>query len=71
MKDHMIGWLISFRNDDDDSGNEVIDECVSVELTDATKEGKVELAFDDRGERYYLRFRIQDLLELVMRSRGS
>lgn len=39
---------------------------VLIELTDTKKDGTVEIAFDDRNERFYVRFRLQDLVREVM-----
>lgn len=40
------------------------DDCL-VEVTDFTKTGHIEIAFNDRNERCYLRFKLSNLMELL------
>jgi hypothetical protein len=43
----------------DDTNN---DESVVIECTDLEDDGTIEIAFDDRNERCYVRFKLQDLV---------
>lgn len=56
---HIIG--INKKNDDNTQ-----DEDVLIEVTDARKDGTVEISMDDRNERFYVRFRLQDLAAAAM-----
>ena len=56
---HIIG--IDKKNDDNNQDQDVL-----VEVTDARKDGTVEIAMDDRNERFYVRFRLQDLAAAAM-----
>jgi len=55
---------------DDKRDEEIVDEGVLIEVTTFNKDGTVELAFNDRNERCYLRLRLQDLMEHVSQFGG-
>jgi hypothetical protein len=57
------GTIVGIDKKDDEENQR---EDVLVELTTAESDGTVEIAFDDRNERCYLRFRLQDLVEQAM-----
>ena len=63
LKDSFVAKLMAFKGDD-----EMQDAMVAVEITEAPGED-VEIAFEDRGERVYLRFRLAELQGAVLRSR--
>lgn len=66
--DHIPGHVIAFSNVGD--GSEVADHPALVEVTDSTREGTVEIAFDTklaRQPRIYVRFRLQDLMAALMK----
>ena len=63
LKDCFVAKLMAFKGDD-----EMQDMAVAVEITEAPGED-VEIAFDDRGERVYLRFRLAELQMAVLRNR--
>lgn len=58
------GHIIGMDRKTDDSHQE---EDVLIELTDATDDGYVEIAMDDRNERFYVRFRLEDLVREAMK----
>lgn len=49
--------MIDRKNDEENNVEDVIVEC-----TEVTDGGEVEVAFDDRNERCYVRFKLQDLV---------
>lgn len=49
--------MIEKKNDDTNSEKSVVIECTRIE-----QDGTTEIAFDDRNERCYVRFKIQDLM---------
>jgi len=57
------GTIIGIDKKEDEENQR---EDVLVELTAAEADGTVELAFDDRNERCYVRFRLQDLVAQAM-----
>jgi hypothetical protein len=57
--DNFVGHLTTFKGD-----NEVVNGELMIEVTEAWRTGVVEIAFDDRGERCYVKF---DLAEVVRR----
>jgi hypothetical protein len=63
LKDSFVAKLMAFKGDDEQQ-----DTMVAVEITEAPGED-VEIAFDDRGERVYLRFRLAELNAAVLRNR--
>jgi hypothetical protein len=56
---YFVGRLMVFKNEDD-----LLDEQRILEITEVSTEG-VEIAFDDRGERMYLKFRLSDLARAI------
>lgn len=52
---------IDKKNDDENQREDVL-----IELTDSIKDGHVEIAMDDRNERFYVRFKLQDLVKAAM-----
>lgn len=58
-----LGHIIGI---DRKSGDENQKEDVLVELTDAKKDGTVELMVRDRNEDFYIQFRLQDLVMEAM-----
>ena len=56
---YFVGGLYAFEKKT--SEETVSDEKVVLELTDKD-EGQVEIAFDDRNERVYVRFYLRDLM---------
>lgn len=57
------GTIIGIDKKDDDENQR---EDVLIELTAAESDGTVEIAFDDRNERFYVRFRLQDVVAQAM-----
>jgi len=57
------GHIVGIDKKDDDTTQ---DEDALLEVTDAKKDGTVEIAMDDRNERFYVRFRLQDLVAAAM-----
>lgn len=53
------GYITAIDRDQDEESNA---EDVIVECTDLTEDGEVEIAFDDRNERCYVKFKLQDLI---------
>jgi hypothetical protein len=69
MKDpYFVGRLYAFDKKTEDAN--VSDERVVCELTEVSHEG-IEIAFDDRNERMYLKFRISDLARAVESRSGD
>jgi hypothetical protein len=66
MIEKISGKLICIRDDE-----EYVNETVTIELTDFEKDGSVELAFDDRKERVYISFRLQDVLQRIAAVHGA
>lgn len=54
------GQLICF--DKHGNGDETVSTTTLIEVTDLSKEGRIELAFNDRNERCYIKFRLADLM---------
>jgi hypothetical protein len=61
----MIAQLMTF--DKKGQGDEIINENVRLEVTNATADGYVEIAFTDRNERYYLQFSLPEFLTHICR----
>lgn len=53
------GSIIMIDNKNDETNNE---ESVVIECTDLGRDGTVEIAFDDRNERCFVKFKLQDLV---------
>jgi hypothetical protein len=53
------GYISAYEKKNDETNNE---EDVIVECTDLQNDGTVEIAWDDRNERCYMRFKLQDLI---------
>jgi hypothetical protein len=68
--DNFTGHLMTFVKKDD-SGDANVDEEVLVEITNMRNDGTVELAFDDRGERCYLRVPLGEIVNRVLLARGE
>ncbi len=69
MKDpYFVGRLYAFDKKTDNENVE--DQRVICELTEVSSEG-IEIAFDDRNERVYLRFRMSDLARAVESMSGE
>ena len=62
INQHFIGRLLAFANQGE--GNSVVEEHVVLELTELSKEG-VEIGFNDRNERVYLKFSYADLVRAI------
>jgi hypothetical protein len=56
-----VAQLMTF--DKKGEGDEVIDENVLLEVTELTNDGRIEIAFNDRNERCYLKFSLPTLLQ--------
>jgi hypothetical protein len=56
---HIVG--IDMKNDDTTQDADVL-----LEVTDARKDGTVEISMEDRNERFYVRLRLQDLVSASM-----
>jgi hypothetical protein len=56
------GWLTSI---DKKTDHERVHNAVILEVTSVKKTGEIEIAFDDRNERCYIKFRLQDLAERI------
>jgi len=65
LEDEFIGHLMTF--DKKGQGDEIMNENIFLEVTNATKDGNIELAFTDRNERCYVSFSLPQLLEYVCR----
>lgn len=69
MKDpYFVGRLYAF--DQKTENENVDDQRVVCELTEVSQEG-IEIAFDDRNERVYLKFRMSDLARAVESMSGE
>jgi len=66
MNNYSAGRLMVFKNDDD-----IVNEPKIIEFTDFKKPCDVEIAFDDRGERVYVKFTLTDLLAWIGNEHGS
>jgi len=64
-----VGHLLTFDKKGD--GDEIIDDNVLLEVTQLRRDGNVEVAFNDRNERCYLRFRLSDLMEHIALQAGE
>lgn len=62
IKRSFIATLVAIDNKTDNANTE---EAVIVEVVDNT-EGQIEIAFNDRNERVYLAFRLEDLMRIVL-----
>lgn len=62
------GVLMTFSRKND--GDVIVDETILIEVVDFNDVGEVEIAFDDRNERCYIRFSISDLVNSVARLVG-
>lgn len=70
MSDYFVGNVIAFRGDDE----LCIDEGVLVEVTELSKSGDVEIAFDSptqKNVRMYLRFSVVDLMKHMTKMYGA
>jgi hypothetical protein len=63
---HMAGHLMVFKSDDT-----IVDQPTMLEVTDLTKSGLVEIAFDDRGERVYVRVPLAEMMRIIAAENGS
>lgn len=61
----MLAQLMTF--DKKGEGDEITNENVKIEITNATKDGYIEIAFNDRNERCYLTLSLPELLAYVCR----
>lgn len=50
---------------------DVLDTSLLIEVTDFTKDGRLEIAFNDRGERTYLKFSLADVIKQIATLRGG
>jgi hypothetical protein len=62
------GHISAIEKKSDDSNQ---DEDVLIEVTDTGADGMVEIALDDRNERFYARFKLQDLVQAAMKHLGG
>jgi hypothetical protein len=62
MNNNFAGWLRTFEKKNDDEHE---DTGVLLEVTSVERDSTVELAFDDRNERVYVRFKLEDLMRHV------
>lgn len=70
MNKNFVGTLNTF--DKKGEGDAIIeDEDVLVEVTDLQVDGLVEIAFNDRNERCYLKFSLPDLIAHAARAVGT
>lgn len=53
------GHIATYEKKNDETNNE---EDVIIECTDLHDDGTVEIGWDDRNERCYVRFKLQDLI---------
>lgn len=56
------GHFVAIDKKDDTENN---DEDVILECTELTKDGIVEIAWDDRNERCYIKFQLADLMRAM------
>lgn len=63
-----VAKLLTFEKKKDEIN---VEEEVFLEFCAGYKSGEIELAFDDRNERVYLRFSLADLMTHAMRSLGE
>jgi hypothetical protein len=68
MADKFVGHLTAIENKNDD---ENVNEDVLLEVVDFTEAAEVEIAFNDRNERCYLKFSLADLVAHVGVQAGS
>lgn len=52
-------------------GDETNSEDTVAEVTEFTSDGSVEIAFNDRNERCYLTFKLQDVISAVAGLKGN
>jgi hypothetical protein len=69
MNTEFVGRLMTF--DKKGEGDEIIDQNVLLEVTDLQKDGRIEVAFNDRNERCYLKFNLADLVAHAAFSVGT
>jgi hypothetical protein len=68
MNNEFAGWLMTFEKKDD---SELEDKGVLLEVTQVKADGTVEIAFDDRNERCYLKFDLSDLMKHICLQSGE
>jgi hypothetical protein len=66
MTEYIGARLLAF--DGDDEANE---QRTEVEIVENSVLGMIELAFDDRNERVYLKFKLEHLIAAVMQTRQT
>lgn len=65
MTDYFAGWLKTYDSKRDE---ENVDEGILIEVTEVGKDSTVEIAFDDRNERVYVRLKLSDLIAHACRN---
>ncbi len=69
MNKEFVGHLMTFEKKG--AGEEIVDENVLLEVTSFEQNGDVEIAFNDRNERCYLKFPVQELLRHIALAKGD
>lgn len=69
MMTEFAGRVMAF--DKKGEGDENNDQATLVELTQVTRSGIVEIAFNDRNERCYLKFKLSDLMTAICFEKGE
>lgn len=67
-QDMLVGRVMAYK---DDLGDPARDEPAMVQVTEVDEEGFVELAFDHRRERVYVRFSVGELMRMVALLAGA
>jgi hypothetical protein len=62
LNTNFAGWLKTFDKKSDEENE---DTGVLLEVTSVEHDSTVEISFDDRNERVYVRFKLTDLLQQV------
>lgn len=68
ISNFFVGKLYAFETKNDTTN---VEDQIICELTEATKDGYVEIAFNDRNERVYVSFKLGDMLTALLAVRGG
>lgn len=69
MNNEFAGRIMAF--DKKGEGDENQDDGTLIEVTTVTQSGLIELAFNDRNERCYLKFKLSDLMTALCFEKGD
>ena len=65
---HFVGHILIINEKNGDTGR---DENIVLEVTDARKDGTVDIAFDHGKDRVYVQFALADLMRELLFLRGT